>query len=364
MNTEHLAERLDRPADYGSVDRSDMLPHIDGLPEQLLDAWQLWQSSDLPAPTEPPDGLVVAGMGGSAIAGDVLKVVLGYEVSVPVEVWRGYSLPGWVTSRTLVIASSFSGHTEETLSAFSQAVQRGARVYALTTGGRLAALARLHETGLLTYGFDGQPRAALGYSLAGLLRLVQAVQLADDQSVSVERAVDVMRSQRDELRPGVITDRNPAKRLAMQLMGRLPVVWSGAVLEPAARRWKTQLNENAKVWAAWESLPELHHNSVVGLEQPSRPLAQSFVILLESPSEHERIGRRLRLSADVLRSRGLQHWRLAAPAGDRLAQLLAVIHFGDYVSYYLAIAYGIDPTPVRAIDELKARLGAWPADSG
>jgi glucose/mannose-6-phosphate isomerase len=274
----------------------------------------------------------------------------------PLEVVRGYELPAWVGAETLVVASSYSGATEETISALTTALERGAPVAAISTGGPIHDVAARAGLPLLTFPGGGQPRAAIGYSitlLAGLLERAGSLDLQGDEVEVAARAAEVVvRS----IAPEVPTERNPAKRLAWALVDRLPVVVASGFLAPVARRWKTQLNENGKTWAVFDELPEATHNSVVGYPHPEALRDHLQVLFLASPLDHPRNTQRAVLARELLEEVGIGHQTLPFDGPSRFAQALAAIVLGDAVSIYLAAVYGLDPTPVEAIARIKARM--------
>jgi len=296
-------------------------------------------------------------MGGSAIGGDLLAALVAGECPCPILVQRGYELPAFVSGpETLVIGCSHSGNTEETLSAFGQARQRGTALLALTTGGEISRLADGWGAPVLRYAYDSQPRAALGYSFILLVNLLCHLGCTADKTADLSEAVEVMRVLQTEIGPAVPVVTNPAKRLAGQLMERLPVVYGAGLMEPVARRWKTQLNENAKRWAFFEPMPELNHNAVVGYERSERLRAWGSVIMLRSRYDSQRIQARWRITRELLLHEGVVADQVQARGQSRLAQMLSLIHYGDLMSVYLALASNVDPTPVTPIAYLKEQL--------
>ncbi len=353
---------LDDARHRAAVDTANMLAEIDGLPEQLLRAWA-W-GHDRPLPTGPRlRAVVVAGMGGSAIAADLLQGYAQAHLRIPYEVWRDYGLPAWARGPEVwVVASSHSGNTEETLSAARAAHARGCTWLAITTGGRLAAFAQ--EVGAPVWRFThaGQPRAAVGYGFALLLALFARLDLLPDPEADLQHAVEAMRAQQASLRAEVPTPRNPAKRLAGQLFGRWVSVFGTGFLAPVARRWKGQINELAKAWAEFDVLPEADHNTLAGLLQPEALFRAHMALFLDAPALASRHRARVRLTQQVFMQAGLNTDRFVAPGETALAQQWTALHFGDYVAYYLALAYGVDPTPVESIQAFKALLAQEPEE--
>jgi glucose/mannose-6-phosphate isomerase len=347
---------LDNAALHERLDQGDMRGRIRELPAQCLKAWQQALEFELPEDYAGVDKVVVLGMGGSAIGGDLLRSLQAAHGKVPVTVSRDYDLPAFVDGNTLVIASSYSGNTEETLSAFAQALSTPAKKLALTTGGRLRALAEMNGIPVFVISYDAQPRAALAHSFLPLLAISQNLGILTDKSDDVEEMVRVLedvQSAVDDLQP---MSTNPAKQLAARVNDRIVVIYGAGTLAPVAQRWKTQVNENSKAWAFCELLPELNHNAVVGYEFPPDLAQRIFVILLRSSHLHDRILARYRITSEVLTQANVEHEIIEASGESPLSQMMSLVLFGDWLSYYLALLYEADPTPVKAIDYLKRRL--------
>ncbi len=335
-------------------DPGDMLGAVAGLPGQLERTWADLRGLQLPSELHRPRAVLLAGMGGSAIAGDMVARLWSGVLRAPMLVERSYQLPGWVDGDTLVIASSFSGKTDETLAIYSQAVDRGARVVAVTSGGTLAE--RALEQGVFVAGLPpgGQPRAALGASLATVLGILHALDVLPSPESELSQAVAAMRDLVAEAGPG--TDGGRPSDLAASLVGQFPVVCAPDDLGAVARRWKTQLNENAEVSAGWETLPELCHNTVVGFLRPDSWRQCAHFLFLTGPGTDERIGRRIQATAQIIEAAGIGSTTISAPALSRQAEALWLVQFGDLVSLYLAYEHGVDPSSVTAITQLKREV--------
>ena len=347
---------LDDPIVYQQFDQAGMFGHIAALPDQCEAGWKLMQFVDLPASFSQVDKIVVSAMGGSAIGGSLLASLIADECRVPLLVLRDYALPAYVRGPfSLVVSASYSGETEETLSAFDEARRRGCQLMALTTGGTLAQRARDYGAALATFHYPSPPRAALGYSFASLLAMLCRLGLVADKSADLAEAVTVMRAWRKEIEPSAPVGRNSAKRLAGQMMGRHVVVWGSGILAEVARRWKGQVNENAKQWSAFEVLPEADHNAICGT-LPDEVAAKTFVLFLTSTLDHPRTQLRHAITRQVFLTSGIITDVVAARGQSRLAQMLSTIHYGDYVSGYLGLLNKVDPTAIAGIVELKARL--------
>jgi len=347
---------LDDPKLYEEQDPQRMRDRIAELPVHCADAWCLVQEFSLPESYRQVQNLVVLGMGGSAIGGALAAALVADESPVPILSVGGYDLPAYAGPETLVVGSSYSGKTEETLSTFEQALERGCRLVVVATGGDLAAMAEERGIPLLRFSPCLAPRAAIGYSLILLLGILWRAGLIRDPGDDLDEAIAVVEAWQQELRPETPTVWNPAKRLAGQLIGRLPVVYGAGFLAPVARRWKSQFNENAKQWAVWEEMPELNHNAVVGYGIPAGVRDQVYVVMLCSSLDHPRVKARWQVTRELLLQEGIAPDEIRARGNSRLAQMLSLIHFGDYVSLYLAMLNGADPTPVPPIDYLKKRL--------
>ena len=343
------------------LDSQDMLGEIEALPAQLEKAWELGQTQPLPDKTGIRQ-VLISGMGGSAIGADLLAAYIAPTCPVPVIVHRDYGLPAWAHGpQTLVIASSHSGNTEETLEAFEAALQNQCRLMAVATGGKLAERAAQVQIPLWKFEHQGQPRAAVGFSFGLLLAAFTRLGLiASPEKISTEVATTVtaMKKQQENLRADVPVARNPAKRLAGQLVGRWVNVYGSGFLAPVARRWKGQVNELAKAGAGFEVLPEADHNALAGLLNPADIQARTVTLFLCAPSGHVRNGLRLDLTRQGFTAEGLNTDVYEARGETPLAHIWTTLHFGDYMAYYLAMAYGADPTPVEALENFKAAMKA------
>lgn len=341
---------------FPAFDPQGMLKYIAELPQQCEDAWKEIQSLALPDSYRQVDQVVILGMGGSAIGGDLLRSLLLEECPIPIIVHRDYDVPAFVDHHTLVIACSYSGNTEETLSGFDEALRRGAKLLSIATGGELAQRTCVHGLPLFLYHYRTQPRAALGYALMSLLGIMQHLELVSDKSADVAEAIAVMRQLQEEIRETIPLVSNAAKSLAQKLYGRVPVVYGAEHLSEVARRWKGQFNENAKTWAFFDVIPELCHNSVVGYPTPPNLPQHVHVIILTSSLNHPRVQMRFDIVCDLLRHDGFSFDVFEARGQSKLAQVLSAVHFGDYVAFYLAMLYEVDPWSIGNIEFVKDRL--------
>jgi glucose/mannose-6-phosphate isomerase len=347
---------LESPETYRLLDPSGMLRHLQQFPEQCQRAWHNAKDFGNPKDYLKVDKVVVAGMGGSAIGGDFIRRLAMLENTLPVWVHRDYGLPPYVDRNTLLIFSSYSGNTEETLSCFSESLRTQARKIVLTTGGKLKALAEKERIPVLTIDYEAPPRAAFSHSFVSLLGIFHRQRFLQDKSADMQESLAVMKRIEDSVSERTPLDANPAKQLAADLYGRLAVIYGAGLLSDVALRWKTQVNENSKAWAFHEVFPELNHNAVVGYPFPDEQRHKVMVVLLHSASLHPRISTRYHVTGEILTKTGIKHKRIEATGRSPLAQMLGLVLLGDYVSYYLAMLNRTDPMPVPVIDTLKSCL--------
>jgi glucose/mannose-6-phosphate isomerase len=346
---------LDSPAVVARIDHEDMLGRVRDLPRQLAKARQAAAGLNLTDRHRSVDLVVVLGMGGSAIGADLVAAAAGERLRVPLIVQRDYHLPSGIGERTLVVAASHSGETIETVTAAAEARARGLPLVVIATGGALGRQAEAEGTPWLRYDEPGQPRAALGWSVGLLHELLGAAGLITDPD-PLGPVVAVLDEMLERMGPGVETDANPAKQLAWSVFGRIPVVYGAGPMAPVARRWKTQFNENAKSWAAYEPMPEANHNAIEGSLNPRELAGAPFVIEIRDPAEAPDITARYRVVEELLGERATNRATVRAEGPSPLARVLSGVAWGDLVSVYLAILYQTDPTPVTLLAMLKERL--------
>ncbi len=347
---------LDDPKVYKRLDPANMLEHLHGLPQQCRAAWHKAKDFELPRAYASIDKVVILGMGGSAIGGDLVRSLVSGMGKPIIFIHRDYDLPAFVDDRTLVIASSYSGNTEETLSAFSQALEKSCKKLAMTTGGKLKALAENAKVPVFPIDLVSQPRAALGYSFLPLIAFLQKLGLIRDKSDELETMIQDLERLLGELKETAPTSSNPAKQLTIKLHGKIAVIYGAGILSEVARRWKTQINENSKAWAFYEVFPELNHNAVVGYQFPQELASKLYVVLLRCPALPPRTVNRYQITGELLKQSNISHQVIDSQGENQLSQMMSLVFLGDWVSYYLAILNEIDPTPVKAIDYLKKRL--------
>jgi glucose/mannose-6-phosphate isomerase len=356
---------LDDLERFKQLDTLNMIGEINGLPDQLNSAWELGQT--LPLPTGQTSQVlkaaeisrvIIAGMGGSAIGADLLATYIFPTCLVPVSVQRDYTLPAFARGKeTLVIASSHSGNTEETLEAFDTALKNNCSLLAICTGGELAKRAKENKIPVWTFNHTGQPRAAVGFSFGLLLALFARLKLIPDPTQDVAGTVAAMKKMQERLRPDIPAVKNPAKRYAGQLMGRWVTVFGAGLLAPVARRFKGQINEIAKAAGNFEFLPEADHNTLAGTQHPEEVLMpHTMNLFLRAPSDHPRNRKRIDLTKEAFMLEGLNTDFIDARGDSTLAHMWTMIQFGDYMAYYLAMGYGVDPTPIQALVHFKEAM--------
>jgi glucose/mannose-6-phosphate isomerase len=336
-----------------AIDSRSMLADVLEQPAQVEDA--VWRAESAGAPAvDAPEGLVVCGMGGSAIGGDLARACVGGRAEAPIRVVRDYAPEPWASDGSLVLLASYSGETEETLACFEAARDLGAPRVALTTGGTLADAAR--ADGMPVIGVPGglTPRAAVVYMTVATLECAALCGAAPSLRDELEAAATLLGRLVEEWGPEG-DDRTESKRLARELEGRVPVVYGAGATAPVARRWKTQLNENAEVPAFFAALPDADHNEICGLPGAAE-LAPFQAVLLRDPTHDDRLARRLALTGKLASAAGAGGSSVGARGETPTERVMSLVLLGDLVSVYLAALRGVDPTPVEAIESFKRAL--------
>jgi glucose/mannose-6-phosphate isomerase len=370
--TQTAEERLDDPAVLEAADPAGMLRQVASSAAQVRTAVRTTLETDLGEliAAGRPRAVVVTGMGGSGIAGEVLAAVCGHGCPVQVVTVHDYRLPGWVGAADLVIAVSCSGSTEETLAVAEEAVRRGCRFLAVGgKGSPLAAIAEQASAAFIPVQSVGMPRSTLWGLSVPLLVAAERLGIVDMPPQACESAAAELERVSHLCRPGSDSFVNPGKTLALELLGTLPMIWGTSPLsDVAAYRFGCQLNENGKYPAVTGQLPEANHNQVVafdgpfargedfGLADEDGPAVPLRLVLLRDTNEHPQVARRRDESARLATQRGIGVSELAAAGDTPLERLASLVQLIDYATVYLALALGVDPGPVAAIQELKARI--------
>jgi len=344
-----MAERLDDIVGMRSMDPTDLLGQLTAFPNQLQ-----W-SGGVNFPTlEAPRNVVICGIGGSAIAGDVLVDLLAPAIPVPLIVSRDVMLPGFAGMDTLAIVVSYSGNTAESLDQYDDAMRRGCRIAAITSGGKLEKQAIANSQPMIKLPSGNQPRASMGYLLGSLALVMQRAGLGKVHD-DLLAAVPALRTYLDTISPGVPSSTNQAKRLAKGMRGSVPAIYAPRPVRSVALRWQGQFNENAKMVAFCGEVPEMDHNQLVGWLEGGTGCHCRPVMLM--PAEMRPTVRRMaEVTLQMLNERGLDPVFVTLPGKDLLSNVLQGISLGDMASYYMAILKGVDPAPVAPIKEFKARI--------
>ncbi len=343
LDREHIA----------AVDGSDQLTDVLAIPEHLRDALWKVESAQLDD-WDSPAGLIVAGMGGSAIGGALARAALGDTASRPILSARAYGLPAWTTPDTTVLCSSYSGNTEETLACYEAAGALGAQRVVATSGGRLAELARADGVPVVPVAGGLQPRAAVAYMTVAAVEVAARCGAGPRSSAEIDVAAEHLEELVEEWGPDAPED-SLAKSLARGLHGSVPVVAGAGLTSTIAYRWKTQLNENAKVPAFAHELPELDHNELVGWAGAAE-LGRFSAVFLEDSDTHPRIADRVELTEALIRESTAGTFRVQTRGTSSFERVFSLVLLGDLVSVYLAVLRGVDPGPVDLIEQLKASL--------
>ncbi len=338
--------------DLDYIHRFDSNDALGVISNQYL---QLQQEFEVPTQRLPVDSIVFSGMGGSALAAQLSQTWPGYKV--PFEIVRGYEIPEYVSERTLFIAASYSGNTEETLSSLAAAQLKKAHIICVSAGGKIKEIAEKDDLTHVALPGDLQPRFAVFYALKALVTILEQCGLVSTSNTEKElhQTAIFLQSHVGKWGPEVITTENQAKQIAKQLMGKTPIVYAGRKLFPAAYKWKINFNENAKNTAWCSQLPEFNHNEFLGWT--SHPIEKPFgVIDLISQFEHPRVLKRFEVTDRLLSGKRPKAIRVEACGETLLEQLLWTVALGDMVSIYLALLNGVNPTPVDLIEKFKTEL--------
>jgi glucose/mannose-6-phosphate isomerase len=336
-----------------SIDSARQIDDVLGLPDQLRDALWRVESANL-EPYDAPGGLVVAGMGGSAIGGLLAREALGDRASRPITLARGYALPPWTTPDTVVLCSSYSGNTEETLAVYEAAGALGARRIVATTGGKLADAARAESVPVIPLPGGFQPRAAVAYSLVVALEVAwlcgAGERLHAEIDVAAAHVEQIVEMWGPDAPSGCL-----AKELARGLHGTIPQIAGSGLTAPIAYRWKTQINENAKTPAFSHELPELDHNEIEGWSGASQ-FGRFSAVFLDDSDLHPRIRQRIELTRGLIEAEAAGTYRVESVGQNRTERLISLVLLGDLLSLYLAVLREVDPGPVPTLERLKSAL--------
>lgn len=355
---------LDDLEGIARLDTLGVLDAMEGFDEQLRAGWELGlAAAELPS-GEGLESVVVLGMGGSGSAGDIARTVAEPRLPLPFLVEKGYGeLPAWVGRNSLVFAVSYSGNTEETLSAVTEAHARGARLVTVSSGGRLQEIAADFGAAHVSVPGGRQPRASLGFLAMPILAILSRLEVVPDLAEDAAETFEVAAAEAHACDRDVPLQENPAKALGAALAGGVPVVWGGrGVGAAAAYRFKCDLNEYGKLQAYWNELPEANHNEIVGFD--SDLLGGLYLVMLRDRDEHPRIARRFEVTEEAIRTRlaGSSSWW--SEGESRLARILSLVARTQFAAIYAGLASGVDPGPVDSIESMKEALGPYEVTNG
>ncbi len=345
---------LDNIENIRAVDKSGMIDFCIEAPKHYTLAAAM--ADGIKAAYPVPDNIVVAGMGGSAIGGDLLKDWARNKVIVPIEVSREYNLPEYADHKTLVIVSSYSGDTEESLSSFLDATKRGCMVFCISSGGELLKAAEKHNVPYLQVPSGMPPRAALPYMVIPLFVFMEKIGLAEGVKEEIKETAMVLEKIVKENGPENPLGENFAKSTAHFMWESAPVVYGHGFYRSVAQRFKQQFNENSKSPAKWEYFPELNHNEIVGWSGKGEQCKLYSIIFIRDVDEPGEIESRINITKAMIESTGIVTFDLNVQGKSRLAKMLSTIVVGDFMSVYLAVERNADPSPVKVIDLLKNTL--------
>jgi len=345
---------LDDMSRIKKIDKSDMLSFCVDASKHYEKASKLARTIYVDFPK--PQTVIVSGMGGSAIGGELLKDWARDRSAVPIDICREYSLPAYANENTLVLVVSYSGETEESLSVFLDALKRKCMVICISSGGKLRQFAEKMNVPHVLVPSGMAPRATLPYLFMPLPSILERIGLVSNVSSEFSETIKVLKLVSDENAPGKPLNGNFSKTLASVVEGTIPVVYGFGVYRAAAQRFKTQFNENSKVPAKWEFFPELNHNEIVGWEALDEAVRCFSIILIRDHDERVEIRHRIEITKELIYRGGLRVFEVWSKGKSRLAKMCSVVCVGDFTSVYLAVLRGVDPTPVKTISLLKDRL--------
>ncbi len=328
--------------DIDDIDKENMISVLDNFWKQVEDALKLGISVRV---ERPVDGIVLCGMGGSSFPGEIVKEYI--QVNVPVEVVRNYKVPSWAGGKTLVFVVSYSGNTEEALSCLKSAKGKGAKIVCISSDGKLKEKCRNTSTPFIEVPKGIQPRAATGYQTMPILNvLINSRIISEKKREEMQEIAKVLRKDVKESAEGV----------AQRLVDKIPLIYTSERMSAVARLWKAAINENAKAQAFFNVFPEMNHNDMNGFINQK---AEFYAVFIEDIDDHERIKKRMRITKELLQEKECPVLMLRLTGPNFLARIFSAILMGMYVGYYLAIAYGTDPTPVEMVEGLKKKLGSY-----
>ncbi len=340
------------------IDPGGMYDRIYQFPSQFEDALKRTKETSLPDWDKADiKNIVVAGLGGSAIGGDLVRSYLAEKLDIPFFICRNYTLPNFVDSSSLVFVSSYSGNTEETLSAFEDASKRNAKIICITSNGKVEEISAAERIPCVDLPKGFQPRAALGYSFVPILTMLERLGFVDGEETNIKKTKEFLISNRNKYSFEVDAEKNEAKKLATKLHKKLPIIYASCDhFDAVSTRWKGQLCENAKMLAFNNVFPEFNHNELVGWKVLSDYGDDLIVVILKDKEDYPRIQRRMQIVKDIIEKQKVEVIDIQSCGENLLSRMFSLIQIGDFTSFYLAVLNNEDPTPVKVIDYLKNEL--------
>lgn len=340
------------------LDKSDMLSLLLDFPLQCKQAYDIAKSSQLLLKKKDFGKIVFAGLGGSAIGADLVRSYLYFESKIPIFVCREYELPAYVDDSTLIFISSYSGNTEETISAYQQARGKGAELILISSDGAIKEYAKNDNLPFIEIPKGLPPRCALGYMSIIPLVVLNKLGIINDIAVPLRDTIEVLENLKNKnLNPNIGKKDNIAKYTADKLFNKFAVIYSSSVhFDVVGTRLRGQLSENSKSLASSHVFPEMNHNEIVGWQNPKKLFKDFVVLMFRDKGMHRRVATRMDVTGDILNNEGISICEIWPHGENLLSRILSLIYIGDFISFYLAILYGIDPTPVDRVTYLKKKL--------
>ncbi len=362
----NVKELLNDIESIKKIDLSNMINDINEMSASIEQAIKI--SKELTIPNvikndvlniyfQRPENIVIVGMGGSAIGGDLLKDFLFLELDIPLETIRGYNLPKYVSKKTLIIVVSYSGNTEETLNCFKEGLEKNAMIICISSNGLLEKICKKQEIPIILVPKNIQPRASLPYLFFPLLVITNSLNLTSDFKNDIEETISILAEMNKKIGSEIPFEQNEAKQIAVKLKDKVTLIFSPAGFGTIARRMKCQINENSKQLAYWNEFSELNHNEIVGWEKKLDVLKHFSLILIRSKDESVPIKTRIEVTKNLIFKDKIDEIiEIKGQGKSLLAQYFSLIFKGDLISYYLAIVNNVDPSPVKDISILKKEL--------
>lgn len=343
-----------------NIDRSNMMGLILNFSRHCQDACKIADGFKRPKVFFGFKNVVFSGLGGSAIGADLIRCFLEDEIKIPIIVLKEYNIPNFINKDTLFFSCSYSGDTEETLSAYKQAKAKRAKIIAITSGGKLEEIARGDKIPFVTVPSGFPPRAAVGYSFFVPLVLLSKLGIINSKIKDIKETIGVLEELKSSLGPKISTQDNLAKIIATRIHNRFCIIYgSSSHMAAVVTRWRSQFAENSKHLSSSHLLPEMNHNEIVGWENPPNLIKELVVIFLKDKDDHPRVLKRMQVSKEIINDKNQNILEVNSEGKGLLARTFSLIYIGDFVSFYLAILNNVDPTPVDKVTYLKNRLSTF-----